>query len=251
MIVGQTAAACSISAIPRITVTTGGAPLAVTLQTYLTAPLEREYESWFVSGLDRYFGAAGRPFRIWAVSPSDEATWPADEHLLAEEKLLGLQFKQAKLAPNAGSDPAFDRLSWSFAQPPKQFELIQQRREIFYCLPTFVNRRWKDWALDHSILWRPRPTDPVDHNAWYNNPSASTPYRALTSHAQSLRWGQFYEALLECRLGIFLTGKRSLRGYLAALQSMIRELTPNGEIQRSDAGYAERSPLYLLAITVR
>ena len=224
--------------------------MALTLQTYLTKPLEREYEAWFVTALEAYFEAKGRDFRIWAVSPSDESTWPADEHLSTEEKLVGLQFKQAKLALPEVPDPDFDRLNWTFSQPSKQFELIQRCPEIFYCLPTFLNRKWKEAVLDHSILWRPEPGDEVNYNAWYNNPAARTPYKALNTHFTALRWGEFYEKLLACQAGIVLSGNRSLTRYLQALRSLLQELETQPEGPIEEVGYAERSPLYLLGIGI-
>jgi hypothetical protein len=152
--------------------------------------------------------------------------------------------------PGSGPDPSFDRLSWSFGQPPKQFELIQRCPEIFYCLPAFVNRRWKEAALDHTILWRPEPGDEINYNAWYGNPAAHTPYKALSTNPTALRWGQLYERLVACRAGIRLPGSRSLTTYLQSVRTLIRQLSPETEPQLQEPGYAEGSPLYLLAIVV-
>src|SRR5687768_1404406 len=107
------------------------------LGTRHTRPLEREYEAWAVQGIEEYFRDLGLWAAVWAVSPRVEVTWPADEVLATGGKVVGLQFKQAKLAKK-GID--FDSLNWTLAQPPAQFGRIQSRPEIYYCLPTFINR---------------------------------------------------------------------------------------------------------------
>jgi len=100
-------------------------------------PLEREHEAWIVAGIERYLKDIGLPYAIWAISPDQEKKWPSDEKLKIASKVVGLQFKQAKLAKGA---IAPDRLNWSLHQPHAQFSLVKAHEEIFYCLPTFVNR---------------------------------------------------------------------------------------------------------------
>ncbi len=193
--------------------------MSILLLETLSVPLEREHEAWIVRQIEDYFSDSGRRVKIWAVSPSDEKTWPADEHLAAEGKLVGLQFKRAHVA--TGSNPIdLSRLKWSFASPPGQFELIQRRPEIFYCLPTFINRQWQRAALQHCLFWRPEPTDPTDLNAWYENPGALTPYNALGAAPLAYRWGRFYELLSGCRIGKKIgLADETLPSYLAGLRS--------------------------------
>lgn len=157
-------------------------------------PLEREYEAWIVHGIERYFSDLGIEFAIWAVSPDIEATWPADEKLLVGCKIVGLQFKQAKLA--AGT-LGFNRLRWMLHNPAGQFSLVQSTPEIYYCLPTFVDRAVRSHALDHCLFWR--PDDVTDYNVWYDNPVAHTPYKKVRD---AMRWGHFMEALLSCIVGV-------------------------------------------------
>ena len=157
-------------------------------------PLEREYEAWIVQGIERYFADLGMEFAIWAVSPDVEAEWPADEKLLVGCKIVGLQFKQAKLATGT---LGFDRLKWSLHNPKGQFALIQSTPEIFYCLPTFVDRAVRFHALDHCLFWR--PGDAIDHNVWYENSAAHTPYKKVRD---AMRWGHFMEAMLSCTVGV-------------------------------------------------
>lgn len=136
----------------------------------------------------------GVRFAIWAVSPNIEAVWPADEQLNVARKVVGLQFKQAKMAPGAIGP---SRLKWSLHQPPGQFALVQGAPEVFYCLPTFINRDARSEALHHCLFWR--LGEDVNHNAWYDNPAARTPYRRLRD---SMRWGHFLESLLDCSVGV-------------------------------------------------
>lgn len=163
------------------------------LQKIYAAPLEREFEAWVVAGIERYFKALDLEYAIWAVSPAEEVTWPADERLLFNSKIVGLQFKQAKLVKG---DPAPDRLKWALHQPSGQFGLVQHYPQIFYCLPTFINRELREEALQHCIFWRPGNNSNM--NVWYDNPQAKTPYK---SEKDTMRWGRFVEGMLDCSIG--------------------------------------------------
>ena len=166
------------------------------LRVRYSHPLEREYEGWIVAGIERYLTTIGLPYAIWAINPDQEKVWPADEKLLVSAKVVGLQFKQAKIA----SGPlGADRLHWSLHQPASQFGLIKDNHEIFYCLPTFIDREFRDEAVHHCLFWRPDGSLPDNKNAWYDNPAADTPYKKIST---SMRWGLFFEQLLECTVGI-------------------------------------------------
>jgi hypothetical protein len=161
-------------------------------------PLEREYEAWITDAIDRYFLVTRRKVSIFAISPSEEILWPADEVLAAEGKVVGLQFKAPKLSNSsslAAIDPA--RMYWSLHSPAHQFELIQRHDEIFYCLPTFTNRRYRHVALQHCLFWRPNDDSKM---AWYDNPSPRV-RTANTKLAVESRWGYFVEQLLYCNVG--------------------------------------------------
>jgi hypothetical protein len=181
-----------------------------------TNPLEREFESWIVSGIEDYFESLGIAYSVFAVSPGVEKIWPADERLLVNSKVFGLQFKQAKLS---GSGlPASAQLQWSFHQPPGQFSQVVASPEIFYCLPTFINRDYRKQALDHCLFWRPDPAK-VDMNAWYNNPGARTPYAELET---ARRWGLFVEQLFNCTIGRRIKSSKELTNYIQELEKFRR-----------------------------
>ena len=199
-------------------------------------PLEREYEGWLVYEIEHYFQELGLKFSIWAVSPTKEKYWPADEHLLTHGKLIGLQLKKATLATKSGRKPDFSRLKWLLQDPKGQFELVQKRPEIFYCLPTFVNRNWRRRALDHALFWR--PGEDVNYNAWYDNPNAQTPYKNLAHDPLAMRWGAFYEQLVACNIGKKLDSDFSIETYLEELrQEMERERLEEEENDESRGLY--------------
>jgi len=178
-------------------------------------PLEREYEAWIVQGIERYFADLGMEFAIWAVSPDIEATWPADEKLLFGCKIVGLQFKQTKLAAGA---LGFSRLKWTLHSPAGQFSLVKSTPEIYYCLPTFVNRAARSHALDHCLFWR--PDDANDCNVWYDNPGADTPYKKVLD---AMRWGRFMEALLSCTVGVSAKNPDEARRHIERMYGRVRD----------------------------
>lgn len=197
------------------------------LKIKLSSPIEREYEAWIIQGIEDYLNSLKVKYEVWAVSPQDETAWPADQSLFLKSKLIGIQMKQANMASGA---IATDRLKWSLHHPPGQFELIQKHKEIFYCLPTFINRDLRNNALDHCIFWRPR-TD-IDYNVWFDNPSARTPYKCEKS---SMRWGAFYESIISCESGIYLESIEQASQYIERIRSdynefvLTREQTVNIE----------------------
>ena len=191
-------------------------------------PLEREYEAWIVQGIERYFAKLEMKFAIWAVSPDIEATWPADEKLLVGCKIVGLQFKQAKLGAGTLS---FNRLKWTLHNPTGQFALVQSTPEIFYCLPTFVDRAVRFQALDHCLFWRPELA--LNHNVWYDNPAATTPYNKVRD---AMRWGHFMEALLSCTVGVKANTPAEARIHLERIYGRVREFIrrPQNEVPSSE-----------------
>ena len=199
------------------------------LRTVISNPIEREYEAWIMDAIDDYFFFARRQAALFAVSPSKEVEWPADEVIAVEGKLVGLQFKKPKLSRAQGR-PRYDfsRLYWSFHQPAGQHSLLLRHTEICYSLPTFINRNYRRNALHHCLFWR--PTNPTDLVAWYDNPShrVRTEYRQL---AGAPRWGLFSQNLLRCPVGRRLT-REGLEEYLPALHSELREVAQEGRGSR-------------------
>jgi len=200
-------------------------------------PLEREYEAWIVWGIENYLQSIGRAYAIHAVTPGVERSWPADESLSFSGKLVGLQMKQAHLAPTKSNqtEAAYDRLKWTFAQPRGQYQLVQQRREIFYCLPTFTNREYRREALHHSLFWRPDGST-TDYNAWYDNGGGrvQTPHKSLHG---ATRWGLFYENLIRCEAGIPVSSKGDIDRFLTDIASFVesREIPSVEDVKDSQS----------------
>lgn len=176
------------------------------LKPHFGIPLEREYEGWIVHRIEKYFRHIGKSVHVWAVSPTDEATWPADEAMIVGGKLFGLQFKQPKLGTYAaGTSPDFSRLKWILTSPPGQAALVASNPEIYYCLPTFTNREWRRESLHHALFWHPTSSNlanPVDLNVWYENLSTKVKSKNnnIVRHPSCFRWGEFIERVLNCQL---------------------------------------------------
>jgi len=181
------------------------------LATPAGLPIEREFEGWIVGQIDDYFSGLGVPVTLFAVSPKDESTWPADEALDLEGKLVGLQFKRPHLRGGQPND--FSRLYWELAQPATQLPLVYSHKEIYYCLPTFANRTLRREALHHCLFWRPEGS--VGSTAWYcnHNPQVKTPFIEV---CDAPRWGWLVEQVLKCDVGYRMNG-RSFRDYMSQL----------------------------------
>lgn len=183
------------------------------LATTISKPLEREYEAWIVHQIRQYFKGLAIPVSVFGVSPNDETTWPADEVIAAGSKIVGLQFKRPKLTmPCAPND--FSRLHWDLSSPPNQLQLLIGHSEIYYCLPTFINRLVQDEALGHCLFWR--PDDGQDHQVWYDNrrPQVRTGHSRVCG---APRWGFFAEQFLRCHIGHILQGAFS--EYMRSLEA--------------------------------
>lgn len=174
-------------------------------------PLEREFEAWIVHGLESYFACAGIAADVFAVSPKDERTWPADQVVHVDSKIIGLQIKRPKISgpcvPNN-----YSRLSWSLSQPPSQLARVLARPEIHYVLPTFINRRAKANAIHHCLFWR--PANNADTQVWYENNKAKT-YKC---ELNAPRWGLFLESVLRCDVGLKAAAGFSLSEYIDSLR---------------------------------
>lgn len=198
------------------------------------SPLEREYEAWVVAGIESYLKNTGLRYSIWAIGSSQEKVWPADEKLSVGSKIVGLQFKRAKLASGT---VAKDRLKWTFGQPVGQLALVSATQEIFYCLPTFINRELRSEALHHCLFWRPDPED-LNKNAWYDNVNAKTPYKKLD---ESMRWGLFFERLMYCDVGKEVSGAADIKKFTAKVASFYDRnqisMPSDGELDGEDGTY--------------
>lgn len=184
-----------------------------------TKPLEREFEAWIVEGIERYGQDVGLPPQVWAVTPNFEVKWPADEALVISGKVLGLQFKQAKMAAGTGM-VNFSRLMWSLAAPPQQYANVQDSPNVYYCLPTFINRNFKREALKHCIFWRP-PAGVANMQAWYNNPKATTAHKSLANDPDAMRWGRLIEQVQACVVGHTVNSLQDVQNYLTQVTNPV------------------------------
>lgn len=207
-----------------------------------TKPLEREFEAWIIDGIERYGRDVDLAPQVWAVSPNFEVVWPADEVLVISGKVLGLQFKQAKMAPGAVD---LSRLKWSLAAPPQQYAKVQNSPEVYYCLPTFINRNFKREALQHCIFWRP-PAGVADTQAWYDNPNAQTAHNSLANDPSAMRWGRLIEQVQSCVVGRRVNSREEVDAYLAEVaESMGR----SESIEDSDEIETDFSPVMYVLYT--
>jgi hypothetical protein len=182
-------------------------------------PLEREYEAWLVHGIEDYFLRIDSQVAVFAISPTDEKTWPADEALTVDCKVVGLQIKRPKVSrPCHPND--FSKLSWNLGNPPNQLARVLAHKEIHYVLPTFTNRTIRSQALHHTLFWRPSHGN--DFQVWYKNdsPKVETSYRDVSS---APRWGLFMESIVRCDTGIVLNNGASLSEYIRSLKTGSRE----------------------------
>ncbi|UHQ55803.1 hypothetical protein [Microbulbifer sp. YPW16] len=206
------------------------------LDIKFSTPLEREYEAWIIQGIENYFISLGVKVAIWAVSPDEEVSWPADEKLVVGKKLVGLQLKKVEYKDNRKRPKDFGRLNWKFHNPPGQFDLVMKFPEIFYCLPTFVNREFKRQAIHHCLFWRPKQSEKRDLNAWYDNSQARTPHKSI---AKAPRWGLFIEQVMGCSVGKKVKAINDAKDYVESIrEAMIQPLDdregydrPNGKSQ--------------------
>ena len=221
------------------------------LDIKFSTPLEREYEAWIIQGIEDYFMSLGVKVAIWAVSPDEEVSWPADEKLVVGKKLVGLQLKKVEYKDNGKRPKDFGRLNWKFHNPPGQFDLVVKFPEIFYCLPTFVNRELKRQAIHHCLFWRPNQDEKRDLNAWYDNGHARTPYKSI---AKSPRWGLFIEQVIGCSVGKKIKNIYDAKNYVESIrEAMNTPLYDGEEYERSNSrGQAviprSESGVYVIAL---
>lgn len=173
-------------------------------------PLEREFEAWVIAGIERYFDAVRWPARMWAVSPKKEGKYPADERLRFPGKLVGLQFKRPDLPGLQKGRPNLDysTLRWDLSKPPGQFALVKAHREIYYVLPTFINRDWRKAALDHCVLWRPKQPR-TRRSVSYGKGKRGGAVK-IDKDEDSLRWGAFVERIASCQAGQCINEREGL-----------------------------------------
>jgi hypothetical protein len=193
------------------------------LKTRFDIPLEREYEMWIITDLERRLRQLALQPEIFAVSPTKERLWPADQCVGFSGKLFGLQFKRPCLPDR--SDIDIGKVKWPLAKPYWQRHLLARHSELYYCLPTFLNREARFFAADHAIFWRPDANPPS--GAWYSNPEAKDWLPDLDKVGH--RWGRFLERVLACN-----AGRRFSEGELYSILDSYRDsVSEDGEMGRS------------------
>jgi hypothetical protein len=218
-------------------------PLHEPLSTWIKHPLEREYEAWTIRGIEDYFSKLGRRIDVFALGPREERTWPADQCFKYNGKIIGLQFKRARLAPGPLD---YSRLYWSFSNPPYQLGLVSNFDEIYYCLPTFINRLWRRDALDHCLFWRPGSKSNPS-TCWYDNPNASSnrERKHLNRDPAAFRWGALIERIEACIVGKPVSSSQSIERYFSAFQGALIELN---SAQSAEIGERDPTIFYFIHI---
>ncbi len=195
------------------------------LDITISHPLEREYEAWLAAAIENYFESLKITGAVWAISPLDETTWPADLGVRFPAKLVGLQVKRPTIAtPTTSSGKVtFDRIRWTLANPKGQSALVSSMPEIYYCFPCFINRQHRIHALSHCVFWRPNPTPPT--LVWYENPRA----HAVPSVSHEMRGGRFMERVVGCEIGYPAFNSELVSQFFGRLHSAVRQATEAAE----------------------
>lgn len=189
------------------------------LSVNITKPLEREFEAWTIQEIEKYFLKLGCPINVWAVSPKDENSWPSDEAFEYRGKIIGLQFKRPDISDQSKGRTPLQRLRWKLNNPPRQYSNIANAKGIYYCLPTFINRKYKRVSLHHCVFWRPNKRSD-NYIFWYDNSrSHGDNYnKHLVSQSDVYRWGGFVEEIRSCKLGDLIKDKADFNGYFDAVR---------------------------------
>lgn len=176
-----------------------------------SVPLEREYEAWTVSELETTLQRIGMRFTIAAVSPHRERHWPADEALNFHGKVLGLQFKRPH-GVNTGSGTL--EAGWNLRSKYDQMRRIRRLTDIYYVLPTFLDRKYKAAALHSCLFWRPSPR----HTKLEVSESYLRP--------KSLHSGQLIKGIVDCTLGRRPPGTLPVSWYVQLLADTLAGRQP-------------------------
>lgn len=181
--------------------------MAKELDKQLSHPLEREFEGWIINQIELDLDSKGVSYAIFAVPPDLEANFPADELSSFQGKVVGLQLKRPYLASNISD---YSRLYWKFNSPEHQYLDIKNFNEIYYCLPTFINRDYRRKSLERCLFWRPAKSD-YCFTGWYDNPRASGGQKKLNT--AGMKWSDFYGKIKSCEIGIKIK-KGGMKDYI-------------------------------------
>jgi hypothetical protein len=183
-------------------------------------PQEREFEGWITNAIDQYFLLTKRRAHLFALSQQWEKVWPTDTAMYVDGKVIGLQFKRPSVSGAAPWGPC--DLHWKFSRPAGQLALLMKFPEIYYCLPTFRNRRYRHGAIQHCVFWRPDEGLNETKKAWYyHSDHCRDDERA--GLADAMRWGRFIERIFICEIGVTKTASE-LEEFLEEIRSRYRDL---------------------------
>ena len=186
------------------------------LEPRLYLPLEREHEAWVIRGIEDYARATGLKCRTFAVSQTEEDAWGADEVIGFRAKVFGLQFKRPYVTGNG--------IFWEISPSSNQFLNVCNNEEIFYALPSFVNRELKYQALHHCIFWRPCIKCSGATVRGEEQLCLRRKIRQYRRHirGQKMRWGDLAEKLFECTAGKRIDQGTNVSSVLAEIQQRLR-----------------------------
>lgn len=154
-------------------------------------PLEREFEGWIISNIERYFETRGIKYYIRALMQEEEKEIGADEFLYFSDsfKIFGLQFKRPYINKNKTS---WESLYWNLNNPPNQFLKVVTTPNLYYCLPAFTNRDFRKEALSHCYFWKPNENQKKG-NFYFK--------KEKNSIENSINWEKFIEEVFQDKIG--------------------------------------------------
>lgn len=154
--------------------------------------------------MEDYFRHLGVEVEVFAVSPQDEQEVGVDEQVVFHGKVVGFQFKRPH--PKGSHD-----VVWEVGQPDHQFRKIRSDPELFYALPTFLNRDAHRESLYHCLFWRPAS----------RRRYGQVRRRWLRKNERSMSWDEMAERILRCDIGRGLSQELPLGQYLTSLRQAL------------------------------
>lgn len=159
-------------------------------------------------------------------------------------KFFGLQFKR--------SYPAGNEAQWNIDATSPQHINVCAAPEIFYALPSYINRDLRLTALHHCLFWRPcdcccqMPTSPFCISGTTQTHSDLSACGCVNA----MRWGDFVEALYRCELIDPVEPGADTRQAFEKILSVFRGERGREGISRENPEGTDAS-LYLIALEVR
>lgn len=215
-------------------------------------PLEREFEAWIISNIERYFETNGIKYYIRALMPKEEKKIGADELMFFSNsyKVVALQFKRPYVNIE---NPTWESLYWNLFNQSNQFTKVAKIPSLYYCLPAFTNRNYRKEALSHCFFWKPNKNE--KDGKYYLKQGSDESHSKNNYIKNPMKWVQFIKEILECRIGCKLDSETKLKrkikiNCLLEYFSESENSTKNPSIE-NDLNYENKdSAIYLIAIEV-